>query len=74
MDGPKYADINEICSLRKARKAILDARKAVLEAAEEHDWLYGLCDADDLLVDAAAQISGEISKRLPERPIYEKRP
>lgn len=63
-----------MCRLTKAREAILEARKAVLEAVEEYDWLFGLDDADKLLQDAAAQISGEISKRLPERPIYEKHP
>jgi hypothetical protein len=63
-----------MCTLRKAREAILEARKAVMEAVTEHDWLFGLDDADKLLQDAAAQISGEISKRIPERPIHEKHP
>jgi hypothetical protein len=63
-----------MCSLRKAREAILEARKAVQMAADEHDWLYGLEDADNLLQDAAAQISGEISKTIPERPIHERHP
>lgn len=56
------------------REDILSLRGKVLEAANEHGWLYGLEDADNLLIDAAAQISGEISKTLPERPIHEKHP
>jgi hypothetical protein len=63
-----------MCSLRKAREAILEVRALVHAAITEHGELFGLCDADDLLVDAASQISGEISKRLPERPIYERAP
>lgn len=63
-----------MCSLRKAREAIYAARALVYAAIAEHGELFGLEDADNLLIDAASQISGEISKRLPERPIYEKRP
>lgn len=63
-----------MCSLTKAREAILEARKAVQNAVDEHDWLFGLDDADKLLQDAASQISGEIAKQLPERPIYEPHP
>lgn len=63
-----------MCSLRKAREAIYSARALVYAAIAEHGELYGLEDANHLLIDAAAQISGEIAKRLPERPIYEKRP
>lgn len=63
-----------MCSLRKARDAIHEARTFVHAAITEHGDLFGLVDADDLLTDASSQISGEISKRLPERPIYEKHP
>lgn len=56
------------------REDILELRKKVQEAANQHGWLYGLSDADNLLVDAASQISGEIAKCLPERPILEQRP
>ena len=63
-----------MCKLTAARNAILEARQAVLDAVADHDWLFGLEDADNLLQDAAAQISGEIAKRLPERPIYERAP
>jgi hypothetical protein len=63
-----------MCSLAKAREAILEARTVVQDAIKEHGELFGLIDADDLLTDASSQISGEISKRLPERPIYEKHP
>jgi hypothetical protein len=63
-----------MCSLTKAREAILVARVVVLDAIREHGEMFGLCDADDLLQDAASQISGEISKRLPERPIFERHP
>jgi hypothetical protein len=63
-----------MCSLRKAREAILEVRALVHAAITEHGELFGLIDADDLLTDAASQISGEIAKRLPERPIREWRP
>jgi hypothetical protein len=63
-----------MCSLSKAREAIYKARGLVYAAIEEHGELFGLEDANNLLIDAAAQISGEIAKQLPERPIYEKCP
>jgi hypothetical protein len=63
-----------MCSLTTARDAVRAARKAVLQAAHEHDWPYGLYDANTLMIDVEAQVDGEISKLLPERPIYEKRP
>lgn len=61
-----------MCKLEAARNAIMEARKAVLEAVKEHDWLFGLDDADSLLQDAAAQVSGEIAKRsagIPSEPV-----
>jgi hypothetical protein len=61
-------------ALYAARYAIQEARAVVQDAIKEHGELFGLIDADDLLTDASSQISGEISKRLPERPIYEKHP
>jgi hypothetical protein len=57
-----------MCKLVAAREAVLMARKAVLDAVREHDWLFGLDDADSLLQDAAAQISGEIAKRKAGTP------
>jgi hypothetical protein len=63
-----------MCTLRKARDAILEARKTVMDAIDEHGDLFGLLDANDLHQDAASQISGEISKTIPERPIYERHP
>lgn len=59
-------------TLVAARAAILEARQAVLEAVEVHDWLFALDDADRLLEDAAAQISAEIAQRragIPSDPI-----
>lgn len=59
-------------TLVAARAAILEARQAVREAVEVHDWLFGLDDADRLLEDAAAQISAEIAQRrdgIPSDPI-----
>lgn len=63
-----------MCSLSKAREDILEVRASVEAAITEHGELFGLCDAFDLLTDAASQISGEIAKQLPERPITEWRP
>lgn len=63
-----------MCSLRKAREAIHEARGLVHAAITEHGELFGLIDADYLLTDASSQISGEIAKQLPERPICEWRP
>lgn len=50
-----------MCSLRNARDAILDARLLVLAAIAEHGELFGLCEAEDILIDVVSHISGEIA-------------
>jgi hypothetical protein len=56
------------------REDILELREKIQQAANQHGWLYGLVDADNLVADAASQIGGEIAKCLPEHPIIEQRP
>lgn len=59
-------------TLISAKEAVMEARKAVLEAVEVHDWLFGLDDADRSLEDAISALNSEISKHrdgVPSDPI-----
>lgn len=62
-----------ISDLNRALESITDALAYVRRAQDlTHGHTYALCDAYDLLLDAASQIRGQQRDDRPEYPLYMK--